>query len=543
MATTNNAKLEEDVKEGHMLLIETMPFDYKVELIESKQGGETWLEVQGRFQHADLQNQNGRVYPRSLWEKILNDGNVTNSLKEGAMLGELDHPEDGKTSLKRVSHIITGLQMEATGEVTGRARILNNEHGKQLKEIFAAGGKVGISSRGSGSVKPVNGAQVVQEDFKLNTFDFVVTPSTPNAFPKPSSNESFKTNKTESVNVESEPTQEDYMDSAKKLTDLKKELRSLKKKVKGELNEDALDSFELSLNNIEINLNSLTKDETVKSLAESLLESVKTIRKSLVEKEKEEDDEEDEDEEDDKKKKAKDDDDEEEDEEEFVGDKKAAKKQDFIKGNTMGEDSEFDEEDMKALESLMAMAETDASVDSSMRMFEADRQSMAMIINALRSKVKEIVAAQAPMHENLEEAATLREENEFLKDRVKILSNLITRYQGSTTVEEVEAEVDELQAAVDSAVAENAAFSNYEGFLLESVSIEDFESRKKHILETEDNSSMPSKGIAAALHISRENDKAAGASLAGRALDILKKQNNTHITRNGQMMESVKNVK
>jgi hypothetical protein len=539
MATTNDPNMTEELKEGQMLLIETMPFDYNVELIESKGTNETWLEVKGRFQHADLQNQNGRVYPRSLWEKVLSDDNVMSSLKEGAMLGELDHPEDGKTSLKRVSHIITQLQMESTGEVTGRARILNNDHGKQLKEIFAAGGKVGISSRGSGSVKPVNGAQVVQEDFKLNTFDFVVTPSTPNAFPKPLNTEALKSNKNESVPAESDTTQEDYMDSAKKLTELKKEIRSLKKKVKGELNEESLDSLELSLNSIEINLNAMTKDETAKYLAESLLESVQGIRKSLVEKEKE-DDEEDEEEEDDDKKKSKED--EEEDEEEFVGDKKASKKQDFMKGNAMGEDAEFDEADMETLKSLMAMAEDDSKTDAQIRLFEADRQSMAMIVNALRNKVKEIVAAQAPMHESLEEAASLREENEFLKDRINILSSMIKRYQESVELTPDAAPASELETAVASAVAEDATFTNYSGYLLESTSKEDFESRKKQILEVEEES-IPAKGVVASLRVERESDKAAGASLADRALSILKKQNNTHVTRSGQVMESVKNIK
>ncbi len=98
------------------------------------------------------------------------------------MFGELDHPSDGKTSLKRVSHIVTGLELQEDGTVTGAAEVLETPNGQILKTLFESGAQVGISSRGSGSVQ--NG--VVQEDFKLGTFDFVARPSTPGALPRPS---------------------------------------------------------------------------------------------------------------------------------------------------------------------------------------------------------------------------------------------------------------------------------------------------------------------------------------------------------------------
>lgn len=157
-------------------LYDIMPFDYQI--TESASGR---LRVEGVFQRSDTPNANKRVYPRSLWEKELVQERVTNMLESKAMFGELDHPADGKTMLKRVSHVITGLKLEDDGTVTGAAEILETPNGQILKTLFESGTQVGISSRGSGSVQ--NG--VVQEDFKLGTFDFVARPSTPGALPRP----------------------------------------------------------------------------------------------------------------------------------------------------------------------------------------------------------------------------------------------------------------------------------------------------------------------------------------------------------------------
>lgn len=157
-------------------LIEVMPFEYQI--IESANGR---FRVEGVFQRSDIENANKRVYPRTIWEKELKEPRVREVLESRAMFGELDHPSDGKTSLKRVSHLITGLNLQEDGTVTGSAEILPTPNGQILKALFESGAQVGISSRGSGSVS--NG--VVQEDFKLSTFDFVARPSTPGAVPKP----------------------------------------------------------------------------------------------------------------------------------------------------------------------------------------------------------------------------------------------------------------------------------------------------------------------------------------------------------------------
>jgi hypothetical protein len=158
-------------------LIEVMPFEYQI--VESENGN---FRVEGVFQRSDTENANKRVYPRSIWEKELEAPRVVEALQNKAMFGELDHPADGKTKLQRVSHVITNLELQEDGVMTGAAEILPTPNGKILKSLFESGVQVGISSRGSGSVQ--NGR--VQEDFKLNTFDFVARPSTPGALPRPS---------------------------------------------------------------------------------------------------------------------------------------------------------------------------------------------------------------------------------------------------------------------------------------------------------------------------------------------------------------------
>ncbi|KKM89014.1 hypothetical protein LCGC14_1252880 [marine sediment metagenome] len=196
--------LMEGQRFGPAILIETARFDYKIveateedlqvleslaeakiiprEIIsEAKQG--KLMVVEGRFQHADIKNANGRIYPDSLWEKVMSDRNVIERVNNREMFGELDHPEDGETKLQRSSHIVTKLVKESK-EINGRAVVMNTDSGRNLRAIFEAGGRVGVSSRGKGSVVHESGADVVQDDFVLETFDMVYNPSTPGAYPR-----------------------------------------------------------------------------------------------------------------------------------------------------------------------------------------------------------------------------------------------------------------------------------------------------------------------------------------------------------------------
>lgn len=201
---TEVVELIEGQKAGPFILIETCPFEYRVveanqedlqvleALIEAKViGPEVIAEVkngklmvvEGRFQHSDIKNANGRIYPDSLWEKVMADKTVIERVNNREMFGELDHPDDGETKLKRSSHIVTKLAKEGK-EVNGRAVVMNTRNGQDLRAIFEAGGRVGVSSRGKGSVVHESGADVVQDDFVLETFDMVYNPSTPGAYPK-----------------------------------------------------------------------------------------------------------------------------------------------------------------------------------------------------------------------------------------------------------------------------------------------------------------------------------------------------------------------
>ena len=159
-------------------IMDVMPFKYQIR--ESATPGR--MVVSGIFQHADIQNRNNRKYPRAVLEKSISA--KTKVMQERSMFGELDHPADGKTSLMRVSHIVTNLSMATNGEVIGEAEILDTPAGKILQELFKANTLVGISSRGQGSVRNLGGCDEVQGDFDLVTFDFVSDPSTPNAYPK-----------------------------------------------------------------------------------------------------------------------------------------------------------------------------------------------------------------------------------------------------------------------------------------------------------------------------------------------------------------------
>jgi hypothetical protein len=181
-------------------LIDVMPFQYQI--VESASGR---FRVEGIFQKSDVENANKRIYPRRIWEKELGEQRVTEAIKNRSMFGELDHPSDGKTSLKRVAHLITGLELQEDGNVTGAAEILGTPNGQILKTLFESGAQVGISSRGSGSVQ--NG--VVQEDFKLGTFDFVARPSTPGALPRPAGESERRLTKEEDETVDAIVTIDD----------------------------------------------------------------------------------------------------------------------------------------------------------------------------------------------------------------------------------------------------------------------------------------------------------------------------------------------
>jgi hypothetical protein len=191
--------------ENKNLLVDYITFDISPEQInESMEKNNGRLMVKGVLQRADAKNQNGRVYPKDILireAKKYSDINI----KERRALGELDHPDSSIVNLNNVSHNITEMHWDGN-DLVGTVEILSTPSGNILKELFKCGIKLGISSRGLGSVKTLGEGEVeVQPDFELIAFDFVSNPSTHGAFLRPTSmNESvdktIKTNKYENVN-------------------------------------------------------------------------------------------------------------------------------------------------------------------------------------------------------------------------------------------------------------------------------------------------------------------------------------------------------
>jgi hypothetical protein len=153
-----------------------------VEDVATEPGKPKKVKVRGEFAKCDEATANKRVYPAQLWEREIK--RLKESFTDRKVFGELDHPSDGRTMLNRVSHLVTGLTIE-DGKVIGEAEILDTEAGRNLQALLKAGCKVGVSSRGYGSTKPNSkGEDVVQEDYKLATFDFVADPADNTAYPE-----------------------------------------------------------------------------------------------------------------------------------------------------------------------------------------------------------------------------------------------------------------------------------------------------------------------------------------------------------------------
>ena len=163
------------------VLVEYTPF--KSVLRESKEKPGVF-EVEGIMQRAGAQNQNGRVYSPEVLKREV-ESYMKNFVKVGNAYGELDHPESPIVSLKNASHVVKDLWWDGDN-LCGRVELLNTPAGNIVKEIIKGGHTIGISSRGTGSVKPTNeGYLEVQDDFELVCWDFVSNPSTHGAFMNP----------------------------------------------------------------------------------------------------------------------------------------------------------------------------------------------------------------------------------------------------------------------------------------------------------------------------------------------------------------------
>ena len=167
------------------LIVDYIPFEVTPQQInESMSTNDGKLIVKGVLQRAEAKNQNGRVYPKDLLMREAKKY-TENFIQQKRALGELDHPDSSVVNLQNASHNV--MEMHFNGnDLVGTVEVLGTPSGNILKELFKSGIKLGISSRGLGSVENIGeGAQEVQPDFELIAFDFVSNPSTHGAFLHP----------------------------------------------------------------------------------------------------------------------------------------------------------------------------------------------------------------------------------------------------------------------------------------------------------------------------------------------------------------------
>ena len=149
-------------------------------LTEEGKDGVKSYSIEGIFMQSEKKNRNGRVYPHEVLAKEVKRYNKE-YVKNNRAMGELGHPDGPTVNLERVSHIIKELKADGN-DIRGKAKILETPYGKIVQNLMDEGAKLGVSSRGMGSLKQKNGVNEVQKDFMLSAVDIVADPSAPDAF-------------------------------------------------------------------------------------------------------------------------------------------------------------------------------------------------------------------------------------------------------------------------------------------------------------------------------------------------------------------------
>jgi len=167
------------------LLMECITFEADPRMLrEASSRPNQPFSVRGILQRKGKKNQNGRIYPDDILMREANKYAAT-FIADSRALGELDHPESSVVNLKNVSHKVTEMHWEGD-DLVGTVEVLTTPNGNILKELFRNGVKLGISSRGLGTLKKISeNSAVVGDDFELIAFDFVSNPSTQGAFMAP----------------------------------------------------------------------------------------------------------------------------------------------------------------------------------------------------------------------------------------------------------------------------------------------------------------------------------------------------------------------
>tara|TARA_Y100000592_G_C5376438_1_gene271207 strand:- start:215 stop:859 length:645 start_codon:yes stop_codon:yes gene_type:complete len=152
-----------------------------IKVLKEQHEGKPRFFIEGIFLQAEKKNRNGRVYPVGILRNEV-DKYVGEFVEQNRAFGELGHPDGPTVNLERVSHMITELYEDGNNFI-GKAKIMETPYGKIVANLLSEGAKLGVSSRGMGSVKERAGANYVQDDFSLATAaDIVADPSAPDAF-------------------------------------------------------------------------------------------------------------------------------------------------------------------------------------------------------------------------------------------------------------------------------------------------------------------------------------------------------------------------
>ena len=197
------------------LLVETIQQDIKIikEDVDKKKPS---YYIEGIFMQADCENKNQRIYPLEIIVREVDNYN-RNYVRQNRALGELCHPESPHVNLERVSHLIKSLVLNGN-DVYGKAKLMDTPFGKIAKNLVDEGVKLGVSTRGVGSLRErTSGIKEVQDDFQLNAIDIVADPSAPEAF-------------VEAIMENREWVYENGVLKAKQIEEYKKEIQTTKKR-------------------------------------------------------------------------------------------------------------------------------------------------------------------------------------------------------------------------------------------------------------------------------------------------------------------------
>lgn len=153
----------------------------QIKIITEGTGSNKQHFIEGVFLQADIKNRNGRIYPKNIMEKEV-QRYIEEFVNQNRAFGELGHPSSASINLERVSHMIKSLKPNGSNYI-GKAKIMDTPYGKIVKNLMDEGAKLGVSSRGIGTLQEVDGVNIVNDDFKLSTAaDIVADPSAPDAF-------------------------------------------------------------------------------------------------------------------------------------------------------------------------------------------------------------------------------------------------------------------------------------------------------------------------------------------------------------------------